>query len=61
MQRPPVVYSRAMGLSQHEEMRVEQIDVEAESLAAEPEGLVADLQLVEHLDGYWPSSKNVSQ
>jgi hypothetical protein len=27
----------------------------------EPEGCVPDLDLSEHLKGYWPSSKNVTQ
>ena len=27
----------------------------------EPEGCVPDLNLSEHLKGYWPSSKNVTQ
>jgi hypothetical protein len=27
----------------------------------EPEGIVIDLDLSKHLDGSWPSSKNVSQ
>lgn len=27
----------------------------------EPEGRVPDLDLSQHLDGYWPSSKNVTQ
>jgi hypothetical protein len=27
----------------------------------EPEGRVPDLDLSEHLEGYWPSSKNVTQ
>jgi hypothetical protein len=27
----------------------------------EPEGRVPDLNLSEHLKGYWPSSKNVTQ
>ena len=27
----------------------------------EPEGRVPDLDLSQHVDGYWPSSKNVTQ
>lgn len=38
--------------------------VTAEDVAAgseAPEGLVPDLDLSAHLDGYWPSSRNVTQ
>ncbi len=40
---------------------MEQTVVDAEPVVVEPEGRVADLELAEHLDGYWPSSKNVTQ
>ena len=34
---------------------------DVEIVDGEPEGMIVDLDLADHLEGYWPSSKNVTQ